>query len=629
MKFTGCLVVLFLCACGPGGSVVPDAGVEPAHVLWSADAQSLENPFPDTRLLTATGAALRADFFRPFILPTALTTKMKAFFNAHAGWATTDVHGFGNFNPTLLRTSLPVDPASLPGTVSRLRKTASGYEVLEANVVIEHSTDVLKGTGKEPLATFPEFFLVRPGVSLGAGEEGLVVVKRGPKTTSGQLLGRGFAWDKDPARPDTKAIAAALGIAEPQVLIALPIKGAPVLPTYQALATWVDTAPGLSAVTVPAHAMSAFGNTQRPVGVWKTTDPDWTTIKRWLERASFGQPSPAVASVVIGEIAARDLRDTGVWKPDWVADPSKAPVVPLPFVLSIPVGTKPVGGWPVVIGAHGLGGRNLPAANDDNSYCLEQAQILAAKGIACLGIDAPSHGLRGNFIDFFAVDKPIVIRDNFREMTFDLLQLSRAAPNIDIDADGVGDLSPDVGYLGNSLGGIMGGAFIPLAPHIKYSVLNVPGGGLTNILVSDDIRDRIGLLIVSKTDGAFDTYEYYSQFMIFRAVAQPFLEDADPVNLARALPADRAVLVQESLGDITIPNFTTENLSGSMKLTVPTMNLTGTAPLQVISHEDPAKCLSPVDLVGFNPHGLFGVCASVRDQAVKFLETRGREYQVP
>ncbi len=608
---------------------MPDAGVEPAHILWVADAQSLENPFPDTRLLTATGAALRPDFFRPFILPRALTTKMKAFFNAHAGWATTDVHGFGNFNPTLLRTSLPVDPASLPGSVSRLRKTATGYEVLEAAVVIEHSTDVLKGTGKDPLASFPEFFLVRPGVPLAAGEEGLVVVKKGPKTTTGEPLGRGFAWDKDPARPDLKAVAAALSIAESDVLIALPLKAAPTVATYTGLVAWVDSTAGLAAPTVPAHAMVPFGNTQRPVGLWTRTDPDWTTIRQWLEKASFGKPSPDVGKVVVGELAARDLREGGVWRPDWVADPSKAPVSPLPFVLSIPVGTKPAGGWPVVIGAHGLGGRNLPASNDDNSYCLENAQILAAKGIACLGIDAPSHGLRGNFIEFFAVEKPIVIRDNFREMTFDLLQLSRAAASIDIDADGQPDLSPDVGYLGNSLGGIMGSAFVPLAPHIKYAVLNVPGGGLSNILVSDDIRDRVGLLIVSKTAGAFDTYEYYSQFMIFRAVAQPFLEDADPVNLAGALPASRAVLVQEALGDITIPNFTAENLAGAMRLTVPTTNLTGTTPLQVISHEDPTRCLTATQLVGYNPHGMFGDCGFVRDQAMKFLATQGKEYTVP
>ena len=69
MKFTGCFIVLLLAAgCGSGGGG-QDAGAEPPHLLWSADAQSLDNPFPDTRLITATGVALRADFYKPFMLP--------------------------------------------------------------------------------------------------------------------------------------------------------------------------------------------------------------------------------------------------------------------------------------------------------------------------------------------------------------------------------------------------------------------------------------------------------------------------------------------------------------------------------------------------------------------------------
>ncbi|MBS1148417.1 MAG: Extracellular lipase, Pla/cef family [Myxococcaceae bacterium] len=629
MKFTGCFALLFL-AIGCGGG-----GVEPAHLSWSEDAQSLENPFPDTRLLTATGAALRADFYRPFMLPRAITGKAKTFFNGYVTAAATELGGFGNFAPVLLRTSAPVDPASLPGSVARLRKTASGYEVLEANVTVEHSTDVLKGTSRTLVSAdggtldFPEFFLARFGVPLPEGEEGLLVVKKGLKTKSGELFGRGFEWDKAAARPDLQAVAAALSIAPSEVLLALPQKAAGVTAPIKSLAAWVDTAPGLAAVTIPPKGMEVAGNAMRPVGIWKSTEPDWTTIKYWLEKASFGRPATDVAQVVLGEIAARDLREAGVWTAERIADPTRAPVVPLRFVLSIPIGTRPAGGWPTVISAHGLGGRNIPVNGDADSYCLEHAQLLATKGLACLGIDAPSHGVRGNLFDFFEVENLPAIRDKFREMTFDLLQLCRAAPSIDLDGDGQGDLAPELGFLGNSLGGIMGSAFVPIAPRIKYAVLNVPGGGLSNILVSDDIRDRIGLLIISKTGGSFDTLEYYSSFMIFRAVAQPFLEPADPINFASSLPAERAVLVQEGVGDLTIPNFTTENLAAAMKLQVPTAAITGTAPLQVLSREDPAQYLPPDQAKIFNGHNVFGNFAPVRSQAMKFLETKGREYQVP
>lgn len=627
MKFTGYLAGLLLIGCGSGGGAM-DAGPEGPHLLWVDDAQSLENPFPDARI-----AGFRTDFYRPFMLPKAITGKTKTFFKAYATAAATELTGFGNFGPVLLRTSVPVDPASLAGTVARLRKTATGYEVLEKALVVEHSTDVLKGTGKSlalpdgGTAEFPEFFLARPGVPLPEGDDGLLVVLKGIRTKAGEPFVRGRAWDA--AKPDLKAAAVALGVAEADVLIALPLKGTPVTAELKSLASWVDTAAGLPAVTVPAKAMAPFGNTTRPVGVWTNADNDWSIIQAWLHKAPFGTPASSVGRVVVGELAARDLRSSGTWKKEWIADPSLAPVVPLPFVLSVPVGPKPAGGWPTVVSAHGLGGRNLPASGDPDSYCLEHAQLLAAEGLACLGIDAPSHGLRGNLIEFFEVDQLAFIRDKFREMTFDLLQVCRAAPQIDVDGDGQGDLNPDLGFLGNSLGGIMGSAFVPVAPRIKYAVLNVPGGGLSNILVSDDIRDRIGLLIVAKTDGAFGTLEYYSSFMIFRAVAQPFLEPADPVNLAKALPKERAVLVQEGIGDIVIPNFTTENLAAAMKLSVPTAAMTSATPLQVLSHEDPAKYLPPAEAKVFNGHNVFGSFAPVRSQAMKFLSSKGLEYQLP
>ncbi len=632
MKFTGCFTLLLLAAaCGSGGGV-GDAGFEPPHLLWSADPQSLDNPFPDARGLTATGLTLRPDFYRPFVLPKAITGKSKAFFKGYADAAATQVHGVGNFGPTLLRPSEAVDPASLLGTIARLRKTAAGYEILEAALAIEHATQMLEGSGKTldlpdgGKAAFPEFFLARCGVPLPENEEGLLVVKKGLKTLAGVPFGRGRAWDA--AKPELGAIAAALGIDANDILLTLPQKAGPVGQAFSSLAAWVDANP--AAITVPPKAFVTTGASQRPVGVWRSSEPDWTTIKAgWLELASYGRPSTEVGTMIVGEIAARDLRQAEVWPPAWVADPSKAPVAKLPFVLTLPAGPKPLGGWPTVIGAHGINGRNIPVNGETSAYCLRLAQLLAAKGIACLGIDAPSHGLRGSAFDFFEVEKLPVMRDHFREMNFDLMQVSRAFAGADVDGDGDADVAPRLGYLGNSLGGIMGGGFVPYAGHIDYAVLNVPGGGLSNILVSPEIHDLIGLLIAAKTGGDFGTLEYQSGFMIFRATAQLFLEPADPVNLAAALPKTRAVLVQEGLGDRTIPNLTTENLAAAMKLDVPDAGIVGTAPLQVKSVTDLSKFLSPEQLQTQKAHDMFEHLAPVRAQAVKFLETKGAQFQLP
>ncbi len=626
MKFTRsvtAVVALALFSCGPGK--------EPPHLQWSQDSQSLANPFPDARLVQTDGVHLRASWYQPFVLK--VSGSLKSFFDAYVGQAQAEVHGLGNFGPVLLPPTEPVDPATLPGTIARLKKTGSGYEVLERKLVVEHSTDVLQGTGKTASAAFPEFIVARPAVPLREGEEGLLVVLKGIKTKSGELLGRGFEFDQSKDKPDLKAVASALGVKESDVLLALPQKPTPVSPDLDAVSAFVDSAAGLPAVTIPAKGMIPEGSSNRPVGLWKSADSDWATIlTTFLEQRTYAGNAPHVGAVAVGSLAAHDLRDNGVWKKEWVADPSQSPVVPLWFVLAVPQGPKPAGGWPLVIAQHGLGGRNvpvMPTSGTGESYCLEQAEILAAQGMACLGIDAPSHGLRGNPFDFFAVENLPAIRDTFREMTFDLLQVARAAQTLDYDGDGQPDFQSDLGYLGNSLGAIMGSNFVPIAPRIKYAVLNVPGGGLSNILVSNDIRDRIGLLICAKTGIGFDSEEYYAGFPIFRAIAQPFVESGDPINVAQRMDTARAVLVQEGVGDLTIPNFATEDLATVMSLPVPTQEESGSTPLHALYRADPAKFLPADQLTGFNGHNVFGAIEQVRTQAVRFLQTKGDDVLVP
>ena len=86
------------------------------------------------------------------------------------------------------------------------------------------------------------------------------------------------------------------------------------------------------------------------------------------------------------------------------------------------------------------------------SSCLEWAEALARRGLGCLGIDAPDHGSRGTFTSFFSVDDLPALRDRFREMTFDLLQVERAAITFDLDGDGLPDVAPRLRYFGNSMG---------------------------------------------------------------------------------------------------------------------------------------------------------------------------------
>jgi len=602
---------VLLCAC---------SGPEPEHFLWSDDVASLDNPFPDVRFLKSGGGAeLRTDYYRPFLMPKAVTAGAKRLFDRYQADGRTQLHGFGNFNPALLRTSVPVDPASLPGKFARLRKSGAAYEVLEADVHVEHSTATLDGTGLTPGEGFPEFVFVRPAVPLPENDEGLLVVKKGVKAKDGVELGRGRAWDR--ARPPLAAAAAALGIPESDIVFALELKAAPVSADYAKLKAFVDGPQGLAAITIPPKGMEA----NMPVGVWTSADADWSVMHRWLRRASWVGPIDSVGRVVIGSIAARDPRENGAWKPEWVADASAAPVVPLRFVLTVPRGTKPAGGWPTVFGAHGVGGRNLPSSSSDDSYCLEQAALLADVGIACLGIDAPSHATRGNFFGFFDIENVPVMRENFREMTFDLMQLARAAPGIDVDGDGQGDLSPELGFFGNSLGAMMASSYVAMDARVGYALLNVPGGGLSNILVSQVNKDRIGLLMVAKTSVIFNSAEYYSSFPIVRAVSQPFLEPADMINVFRLVDRERPVLMQMGIGDQTIPNHTTRDLKEAGGLTELAAASSG-SPVRGFHAFDPQRFGKTASYDG---HNVINDIPAVRAQAIDFLRSKGTTFTVP
>jgi hypothetical protein len=604
-------------------------GPEGPHLAWSKDVSSLDNPFPDARFLqTSGGAKFRDGWYKPFLPPKAQSGRMRAFLDAQGKQAETEIFGIGNLAPVLLKGTVAFDKASLAGHFARVEVEGDAVTVLERELVAEHSTKTLESPGYDAPSDFPDFVLVRAQRPVREGKKGFLVALKGIKAADGTAFERGREWEADASRPALAPLAKALGVAESDILLALPLSPAGISAELDKLAAWAEQSSSRAQVVIPNKGFVAAGVGMRPVGRWSSTDSDWSVLQPFLEKQMYGTPASAVGQVVIGEILSKDLRQSGVWNKDWVADPSSAPTVALPFVLTVPRGTRPAGGWPTVIGAHGLGGRNLPVQGDIDGYCLEQAQILAVQGIACIGIDGTSHGLRGNSFDFLNVNNMPEVRDNFREMSFDLMQLTRAAPQIDVDGDGQGDLDADFGYLGNSLGAIMGAHFLTYAKHVSYFALNVPGGGLSNILVSEDIRDRLGLLIVAQTGLTFDSVEYYGAFPLFRAAVQSFLEPGDNLNAAYRLDDTKAVLLQEGVNDLTIPNFTTENLATEARIGVPTSTQTGTTPQQGLTRWDAARFLSPAQAANYNGHNVFGSFAPVRDQAVRFLKSRGRELVV-
>ena len=235
--------------------------------------------------------------------------------------------------------------------------------------------------------------------------------------------------------------------------------------------------------------------------------------------------------------------------------------------------TYPVSLWfpnsagphPTVLFAHGIGG--------DRSQARGFAEYFAAEfGIGIVSIDAVEHGDHpgGNggggqmdVLGFFAVDLGTasvngrVLRDNWRQSAWDklqLVQLFEDAP--DVDGDGDVDIDLDrVGFLGVSLGGIMGPQLLSMTDRFGAAILDICGGRLTSIL---DDSETLGVFTAIGAPGASD-----GDIKRFFAVAQVLIEAGDPVSYAPHVLEQRKLdagtraphmLLQIAIGDEVIPN---------------------------------------------------------------------------
>ena len=260
----------------------------------------------------------------------------------------------------------------------------------------------------------------------------------------------------------------------------------------------------------------------------------------------------------------------------------------VPVLLTVPNAssgkTKPASGWPVVIFQHGI------TRNRTDMFAV--AGGLAAAGFAVIAIDLPLHGLTDPANPFFhnqlfaewypslytsertfdidfennttgasrpdGVPDPsgtyfinrislLTSRDNLRQGVADLLQLRSAIPSI-IGLDGTPLFDAErVSFLGQSLGSIEGTSFMALAQtqnlSVRSAVLNVPGGGITNLLLGSPSFTPLilsGFAAAGLRPGAAD-------FNSFVVATQTVIDSGDPINYAFAA-ADQRILVQEVVG---------------------------------------------------------------------------------
>ncbi|MCP1727937.1 hypothetical protein J2T60_001937 [Natronospira proteinivora] len=322
-------------------------------------------------------------------------------------------------------------------------------------------------------------------------------------------------------------------------------------------------------------------------------DPEAPLSEFWVD--DEGQPLTRANPMP----AARDQKSI----PLFVTVPSQEAIDD----ANCPVSGEPGDGWPVVIFQHGITG--------DRSQMLGLADTLSCQGFAMAAIDHPLHGITdpesplfvgpgsplyeafdvqerhfymvqgqpsdpaevigedgsfdGSGEHYINIASLPTSRDNLRQSVADLLQLSASAGAIvtlDQDGNPDGQLAIDTDakfFVGHSLGGIAGTSLTGLDESIVASVLAMPGGKITDLLLeSDEFGDRIRDGLVAENSNLVEGTTLFDRF--FRQ-AQTIIDAGDPANYGN-LADDRDVFVIEIDGDSVVPNSATQYLSNTLDL---------------------------------------------------------------
>ena len=281
----------------------------------------------------------------------------------------------------------------------------------------------------------------------------------------------------------------------------------------------------------------------------------------------------------------------------------------LPFIAVLPAGPAPAGGFPVSVYGHGF----TRSATDVFLASVGNASA----GLATIATDVVGHGYGerstwevttgtttrslpayargvdqgdagtdiGNTEGSSATGPATAVgsRDALRQTVADIMTLVRAVGGTDVDADGGADLSGRrVTYFGQSFGGIYGTMLSGVDRDVERSVLNVPGGPITEIVRLSPVFRGLTFLqlqaagLVNSTDptrvGFQEQLPVKGQGPVVAtapgAVAvQDFLAKVTWLNRPGSpetfapLIRDQRVIIQVAYGDKTVPNPTSYTIA--------------------------------------------------------------------
>jgi hypothetical protein len=546
----------------------PGAAVAPLYELaaTATTAGFYDHPFPSDARRTAAGAPDLATFYTP--TPTALIDGIRAAIER-------DVRGFSPSAGVYVRFDGPLDPGSLPATPADTLDPAASAYVVDVD-------PASPGYGERwPVAvTFyenggryyrPNLLVVRPplGRPLRPGTTYAAVVTDAVAGADGRAPARSAAFDAlladapppgraaewEALRPLVASAAASGGL--DHVLVATVFTTADHLAELRAYREWIHA-------HVPAPAASAWRVRRAPAG-----PGDLAVYEGRFDMMDFLVGEPPYDGPGEGVIASA------------AGEPAAGRVVSVRFVVTVPPGEPPAGGWPVALYAHGAGG-------DAASFVEPEAEWAAAVGVAMVSMDNPMHGDRNPtgepFVDYLigrATTDIAAARDLYRHGVLDQIQLLRlACGGLAVPAlvSVTGRAEPldcaHPAFVGHSMGSQIGAILVAVEPDLRSAFLSEGGGSAATGLVlrkSNDVDIEALVAVVLGID--LDREPLTADHPVVGLLVQTLLDAGDPLTYAYAPLRDAAaapvsIFMTEGLDDDqTLPD-TIEALAAAYGLPV-------------------------------------------------------------
>ena len=479
--------------------------------------------------------------------------------------------GFSPGQTSWWRPLVAIDASSLPSWQDPAESLATDASVQVFDL----------GTGERLLSfaetdAFPEqgeqqrAVLIRPLEALPMGTRVVVVVTDAVRDQDGApLVAQGtFAALRDGGEASVSAAVAAhygalfeqltaLGVDRTRIVMAwdFPVATAPTMTreldsVLTAMRAEVPLDPTFAPdVTVNALLDTDVGPAIPAAGLWRELRAD-VPIMHYLWDAD--------------DAATDEEHDAGVFRLDADGLPIPRALDSMFLIGAVPESVRgaAAGTVPVVVFGHGIFSAPqdyIASATDQNS------SVALLNRLGAIGLGTEWRGLTER-------DRPDAVRvavnlGRFPLITDKMIQgvsntaaLARLTQTAFIDhaafaADGGGSLiDPDrVLYFGISLGGIEGTTLLSLSEVLDTGVVHVPGGIWSTMLERSTHWNTFETFVFEALDSPWDRQLLY-------ATSQLYWDPVDPIVHAVNL-ADRNILMQISVGDEQVPNFTAEALA--------------------------------------------------------------------